>query len=384
MKPCSLVRSIFAASALSACASIADRAAIPDVTSPPDAGDDPPLAEAPDAIACRACALGPADDGKGVADAKPQPTSDASADALAGDAGFGDVSPEASSRPLFFDDFNRPSLDVPQHGWRLPTLDQAHPDAGSYYYAIDGSWLRIAGDTQAPGSSALLALTPMRNGTGTFEQRRTTPLTQDHYTDLVFRYDTARTDGLFYRVRLHEYVEQGGMNRGEVAELALFRIVRDDDQHGTLLNNRGYYWENPSIGPMGNPGPGTPGGAQSPDLVGYFYPPGPLEPTIDDQCAPSVGHPSGLLPPGDPGCPTAPLPDRSVLDRFRVEVTAQGNVITFKVFGYKEGTSGERQLVADRIADTAPNAIVGPGLWGVAHYMGTTHVDDFRLDTLDP
>lgn len=383
MKSCSLTRFAAVAGTLSACASITDPAPISGDPWASDAPAAPPTADHPEPRACRACAFAPVGQIVGVPDA----SADAPADAPPNDAGIADapadVAPDVSSRALFFDDFNRPSLDIAQHGWRVPTLDQGH-SGGSYYYAIDGSWLRITGDTQAPGSSALLALTPMRNGTGTFELQRTTPLTEDHYTDLVFRYDTARTDGLFYRVRLHEYLEQGGMNRGEVAELAIFRIVRDDDQHGTLLDNRGYYWENPAIGPMGNPGPGSPDGVQSADVMGYVYPPGPLETTADDQCAPSVGHPSGLLPPGDPGCPTTPLPDRSVIDRFRVEVTAQGNVITFKVFGYKEGSAGERLLVADRIADNAPNAILGAGLWGVAHYMGTTHVDDFRLDTLDP
>jgi hypothetical protein len=285
----------------------------------------------------------------------------------------------------FFDDFNRPSLDLFQHGWRLPTLDEDHPDAGSFLYAIESNWVRITGDTTAPGSSALLAFPRVQNGKGTFKQKRTTPLTGDHYTDLVLRYDPMQKDGHFYRVRLHEYDEQGGMSRGEVAELAIFRIVRADNQHGHLMNNRGYYWENPAIGDAGTP-TGNDAGVQSPDIVGYIYPPGPIQDSPDDQCHPSNGHPSGnpSLPPGDPGCPTVGLPDRTIIDAFRLEVQAQGNVITFKLYGYKQPAGAERLLLADKITDTAPDAITGSGLWGMAHFMGTSYMDDFKLDSFDP
>jgi hypothetical protein len=292
----------------------------------------------------------------------------------------------------FSDDFNRATLDLHQHGWRMPSLDLQleaaglKPDASvSAFYAIEGNFLRVTGDTTAPGSSALLAYPKVANGKGQFKQRRTTPLNGDHYTDLVLRYDPTRPDGRFYRVRIHEYTEVGGLNRGEVVELAIFRIVRDDNQHGHLMNNRAPYWENPAIGDAGVP-PYNDAGVQSAEVVGFLSPPGPIVDSPDDQCFASVGHPSGLAqyPPSDPGCPTAQQPAPGVQDAYRLEVTAQDKKITFKLYGYKLPAGPEKLILADAITDNSPDAITTPGLWGVAHFAGISYMDDFRLESYDP
>jgi hypothetical protein len=285
----------------------------------------------------------------------------------------------------FSDNFNRAALEPTKNGWRLPSLDQSQPDAsGSYFYAVDNSWLRVTGDTSAPGSSALLAYPKVQNGRGQFKQRRTTPLNGDHYTDLVLRYDPKSPDGRFYRVRVHEYNEQGGLNRGEVVELAIFRITRDDNQHGHMMNNRRPYWENPVLD--GGIPTYQDAGVQGPELVGYLYPPGPIIDSPDDQCFASNGHPTGLpqYPPGDPGCPTAQLAPVAQLDAYRLEVQAAGPKITFKLYGYKLPNGAEKLLLSDAVTDTAPDAISAAGLWGVAHFAGISYMDDFVLESQDP
>jgi hypothetical protein len=307
----------------------------------------------------------------------------------------------------FVDDFNRPVLDPHRRGWREPSLERTggpENDGGNYFfYAIENGLLRITGDTQEEGASALLAYPKITNGTVQFKIRRASaptppadagadasadavaPLPFDHVTDVVLRYDPTRPDGAFYRVHVHEYEEQGGLNRGEIVELAIFRVTRAQNQHGRLMNNRAPYWQNPAVGPNGVPQQND-GGVQSVDLVGYRSPPGPIVETNDDGCVPSAGHPTGQsqYPPSDPGCPTTVPAARAQEDAYRVEVSAQDRRIIVKLFALKLPTGPERLILADVVTDNAPDAIVGSGLWGLAHFNGITYVDDFRLESTDP
>jgi len=127
----------------------------------------------------------------------------------------------------FKDDFNRAKVEYDKYGWRRPLLITDKP-----MYDIQKGWLHITGEWGLPGSTGILAWPQVKNFHLEVTKRRETDTTDEHYSDVIVRMHPSGGTGQFYRVRIWE---ENAPDSG--IEIAIFKIMSPDDEHGYLLND---------------------------------------------------------------------------------------------------------------------------------------------------
>jgi hypothetical protein len=135
----------------------------------------------------------------------------------------------------FKDDFNRPALRWDADGWRAPLLETT-PEQQPLY-SIDNGWLKVIGDYNRPGSTAILAWPLLGDSHVEVTKRRQADAKVEHYCDVMLRVHPSGNIVSFIRVRVWEEASSPNPNQGDGIEIAIFKITRPDDEHGVLIND---------------------------------------------------------------------------------------------------------------------------------------------------
>lgn|GEM_PF-4389326 len=251
----------------------------------------------------------------------------------------------------FTDDFNRAQLDLAQHYW-LAALD---PLA---IWSIQSNWAHVTHDLEIPGSSALMASIQVKNLHVEVTQRRAAVLfpggtdeQNTHYSDVIVRMDPGNKKGRFYRIRFMEGWSGGDPDDYHSIQIAIFKIIDGNDQHGILLNDR---TQRPSQPPY-------PTDANDVPVLGDFDPDRNLDfrIIIDVTTDGTTGGP-----------------------RFNVKVVDAANpsqLILAENWTDGLGVPDEVGPTSDPLASTP---ITGAGLVGITQFSGETYFDDFTLQAL--
>ncbi len=214
----------------------------------------------------------------------------------------------------FTDKFNRAKVQFDKFGWRRPLLVVEKP-----MYDIQKGWLHITGDEGMPGSTGILAWPQVQNFHLEVTKKRQAVKTEEHYSDILLRMHPSGGTGQFYRVRIWE---EGSKDAG--IEIAIFKIMSPDDEHGFLLN----------------------------------------DPTQPQKTKPTVCK----------ACPFyGPYPWNKDL---RIIVDAKGATISARI---EDPKVPGKAILSTKTTDTLGKPYVYSGVVGLTHFEGISYFDDFSL-----
>lgn len=251
----------------------------------------------------------------------------------------------------FSDDFNRTALDLAQHYWLTPLDPLA-------VWSIKSNWAHVQHDLRIPGSSALMASLQVKNLHLEVTQRRAAVLNPTgtdeenaHYSDVIVRMEPGSNAGRFYRIRVFEGWSAGDPSAYQWLQIAIFKIIDPNDQHGILLNDR---TQRPT-------GPPYPTDAQDVPNLGDFDPDRnqDFRIVIDVTTDATTGGP-----------------------RFKVKIVDAAD--PSQIILAENWTDGLG--VPDEVGPATDLAVSTPitraGLVGITQFDGETYFDDFYLEAL--
>jgi hypothetical protein len=232
------------------------------------------------------------------------------------------------------DDFNRPTLGWAKDGWRTPLIEVTQDPQPQPLYSIDNGWLKVVGDYNRPGSTAILAWPLVSDSHVEVTKRRQADATVEHYCDVMLRVHPSGNIVSFIRVRIWEEAASANPSLGNGIEIAVFKITRPEDEHGVLIN--------------------------------------------DEIKSHEVGHTVC-----NPGAAYGACPYRQGVPRtenLRIVVDVTGTKITARVYALSDLTT---PLLSSTATDDYGTPHLYAGAVGLTHFEGLSHFDDFLLRRVD-